>query len=133
MKNLVQTVIDAGNFKTLINVFREAELADTLSNEGPFTVFAPTDQAFAKLKKEKFENLINDKEKLTDVLTYHVILSKIMCKQIITIKYAKTVNGKNLSINSKNGVKVDNANVIKTDIICTNGIIHVIDEVLIPE
>ncbi len=132
MKNLVQTAIDAGNFKTLVKAVQEAGLVDTLSGEGPFTVFAPTDQAFAKLPKGTIESLLNDKEKLTNLLTYHVVPNKVMSNQVANIKKAPTVNGKNLSINTKNGVKVDNANVIKTDIECTNGVIHVIDEVLIP-
>lgn len=133
MKNLVETAIDAGNFKTLIKAIQEAGLVDILSSDGPFTVFAPTDQAFAKLPKGTIESLLNDKEKLTSILTYHVVLNKVMSKQVINIKNAKTVNGKNLSISTKNGVKIDNANVIKTDIECSNGVIHVIDEVLIPK
>lgn len=133
MKNLVETAIDAGNFKTLVKAIQEAGLVDTLSIDGPFTVFAPTDQAFAKLPKGTIESLLNDKEKLTSILTYHVVPDKVMSKQVINIKNAKTVNGKNLSISTKNGVKIDNANVIKTDIECSNGVIHVIDEVLIPK
>jgi len=133
MKNLVQTAIDTGKFKTLVKAIQEAGLVDTLSSDGPYTIFAPTDQAFAKLPKGTIENLLNDKEKLTNILTYHIILNKIMAKQVMKIKNAPSVNGKNLSINIKNGVKIDRANVIKTDIECTNGIIHIIDEVLIPK
>jgi transforming growth factor-beta-induced protein len=132
MKNLLQTVIDAGNFKTLIKAVQEAELVDTLSTGGPFTLFAPNDQAFAKLPKETIENILRDKEKLTNILTYHVVADKIMSKQVINIKKIQTVNGKNININTKNGVKLDKAKVIKTDIKCTNGVIHVIDQVLIP-
>jgi filamentous hemagglutinin family protein len=133
MKNLVQTAIDTGDFKILIRVVQEAGFFDILSKEGPFTVFAPTDKAFAKLPRGTIENLLNDKEKLTNFLTYHVVLNKVMSKQVINIKNAKTVNGKNLCINTKNGVKIDNANLIKKDVECSNGVIHVIDKVLIPK
>ncbi len=133
MKNLVQTAIAEGNFKTLIRVIQETGLVDILSVEGPFTIFAPTDQAFAKLPKGTMEKLLKDKEKLTEILTYHVILDRVMVKQVLTIRKANTVNGKDLSINIKNGVKIDKANIIKTDIECINGILHIIDEVLIPK
>jgi transforming growth factor-beta-induced protein len=133
MKNLVQTAIDAGNFKILVKAIQEAGLIDTLSNDGPFTVFAPNDQAFAKLSKKTVENLFSDKEKLTNILTYHVVLNKVMSKQVINIKNTTTVNGKSLCICTKNGVKIDKANVIITDIKCSNGVIHVIDQVLIPK
>ena len=133
MKNLVQTAMDEGNFKTLIRAVRETGLVDTLSVEGPFTIFAPTDQAFAKLPKGTMEKLLKDKEKLTEILTYHVILDRVMVKQVLKIRKANTVNGKDLSINIKNGVKIDKANIIKTDIECINGILHIIDEVLIPK
>jgi len=133
MKNLVQTAIAEGNFKTLIRVIQETGLVDILSIEGPFTIFAPTDQAFAKLPKGTMEKLLKDKEKLTEILTYHVILDRVMVKQVIKIRKANTINGKDLSINTKNGVKIDKANIIKTDIECINGILHIIDEVLIPK
>lgn len=133
MKNLVQTAIAEGNFKTLIKVIQETGLVDILSVEGPFTIFAPTDQAFAKLPKGTMEKLLKDKEKLTEILTYHVILDRVMVKQVLKIRKANTVNGKDLSINIKNGVKIDKANIIKTDIECINGILHIIDEVLIPK
>lgn len=133
MKNLVQTAIAEGNFKTLIRVIQETGLIDILSIEGPFTIFAPTDQAFAKLPKGTMEKLLKDKEKLTEILTYHVILDRVMVKQVLKIRKANTVNGKDLSINIKNGVKIDKANIIKTDIECINGILHIIDEVLIPK
>jgi len=133
MKNLVQTAIAEGNFKTLIRVIQETGFVDILSIEGPFTIFAPTDQAFAKLPKGTMEKLLKDKEKLTEILTYHVILDRVMVKQVLKIRKANTVNGKDLSINIKNGVKIDKANIIKTDIECINGILHIIDEVLIPK
>jgi len=133
MKNLVETAVEAGNFKTLVRAVQEAGLVDTLSSEGPFTVFAPTDEAFSKLPDGTIENLLNDKEKLTEILTYHVVPNKVMSNQVINIKNAKTVNGKDININTENGVKIDNATVIKPDIECSNGVIHIIDEVLLPD
>jgi len=133
MKNLVETAIEAGNFRILIKAVQEAGLVDTLSNDGPFTIFAPTDEAFAKIKSKTLEDILNDKERLTEILTYHVISNKVMAKQVVKEKTAKTVNGKELHIYSKNGVKIDKASVITTDIECLNGVIHVIDEVLIPD
>ena len=133
MKNIVETAIDAGNFKTLIKAIQEAGLADTLSGEGPFTVFAPTDEAFSKLPPGTIENLINDKEKLTEILTYHVVPDKVMSQSVLNLTKAKTANGKEISIRTKNGVNIDNAKVTQTDIECSNGVIHVIDTVLIPE
>lgn len=133
MKDLVQTFIEAGNFKTLITAVQEAGLVETLQQEGPFTVFAPTDEAFEKLPEGTIETLLNDKEKLTEILTYHVLAHKIMSKDVVNIKNATTANGKKISINSKECVKIDDANVIKKDIECSNGVIHVIDTVLIPK
>ena len=132
MKNLVETAIEAGNFKTLVKAVQEAGLVDTLSKEGPFTVFAPTDEAFSKLPSGTLEKLLQDKEKLTEILTYHVVADKVMSNQVGQLKNAKTVNGKDISIETTELVKIDNAHVIKTDIECSNGVIHVIDEVLIP-
>ena len=133
MKNLIETAIEAGNFKTLVKAVQEADLVDTLSSEGPFTVFAPTDDAFAKLPEGTIESLLKDKEKLTNILTYHVVPDKVMSDDVIKIKNAKTVNGKELTIDSDNVVKIDDATVIKTDIECSNGVIHIIDSVLLPE
>jgi len=132
MKNLVQTAIDIGYLKILVKVLREAGLVDILSDKGPFTIFAPTDKAFAKLPIDTLENIINDKEKLTEILTYHIISKKVMVNQVFILKKTNTVNGKDLSINAKKRFRVDNAKIIKKDIQCTNGIIHIIDEVLIP-
>jgi len=133
MKNLVETAIEAGNFKTLVKAVQEADLVETLQGDGPFTVFAPTDEAFAKLPAETLENIINDKEKLTEILTYHVVPDKVMSDKVVNLSNAPTANGKQLTINVSGGVKVDNANVVKTDIECSNGVIHVIDSVLIPK
>lgn len=132
MKNIVETAIEAGNFKILVTAVQEADLVDTLSGRGPFTVFAPTDQAFAKLPKGTIENLLKNKEKLTEILTYHVVQQKVMAQSVMKIKSAKTANGYDVKIDTSHGVKVNNANVIKTDIECSNGVIHVIDTVLVP-
>lgn len=132
MKNVVDTAIEAGNFKTLVKAVQEAGLVDILNGSGPFTVFAPTDDAFSKIPSETLQKILQDKEKLTSILTYHVIPSKVLADQVTTLKNVKTVNGKEISIDTEDGVKVDNANVIKTDIECSNGVIHVIDTVLLP-
>lgn len=132
MKNLIETVTEAGNFKTLIKAVQEAGLIDVLSSEGPYTIFAPNDEAFSKLPNGTLENILQDKEKLTNLLTYHVVPNKVMANDVINLKNTGTVLGKKLSIDTKNGVKIGKAKVIKTDIECTNGVIHVIDEVLIP-
>ncbi|NIM89772.1 MAG: fasciclin domain-containing protein [Candidatus Aminicenantes bacterium] len=133
-KNIVETAVAAGSFKTLVKAVQAADLVETLSGEGPFTVFAPTDDAFAKIPAETLEALVNDKEKLTAVLTYHVVPGKVMASDVVKMKSAKTVNGNALTISVNEGtVKVDNAKVIKTDIVCSNGIIHVIDTVVLPQ
>jgi uncharacterized surface protein with fasciclin (FAS1) repeats len=133
MKNLVETSIDVGNLKILIKVVQEADLVDTLSGDGPFTIFAPTDEAFSKLPSETLKNLLNDKEKLTELLTYHVISNKVMLNDVLNINNAKTVNGKEIKIDISDGIKIDKACLIKPDIECSNGVIHLIDEVLIPK
>ena len=133
-KNIVETAVAAGSFKTLVKAVKAADLVETLSGEGPFTVFAPTDDAFAKIPAETLEALVNNKEKLTAVLTYHVVTAKVMASDVVKMKSAKTVNGSELTISVNEGtVKVDNAKVIKTDIVCSNGIIHVIDTVVLPQ
>ncbi|MBD3382715.1 MAG: fasciclin domain-containing protein, partial [candidate division Zixibacteria bacterium] len=102
--------------------------------EGPFTVFAPTDEAFAKLPKGAIEALLNDKEKLAAVLTYHVVPGKVMASDVVKVDKAQTLNGQDLKVKvDKEMVMVDNANVVATDILCSNGVIHVIDEVILPE
>lgn len=133
MKNLLETAIEAGNFKTLVKAVQEAGLADILSRDGPFTIFAPTDEAFSKLPKKTLEYILKDKEKLTNILTYHVIPNKFMANDVLGLKNADTINGKQLFINTTEGVKINKARLIKTDIECTNGVIHIIDEVLIPK
>lgn len=132
-KNIVETAVAAENFKTLVQAVQAAELVDTLKGKGPFTVFAPTDAAFAKVPKEKLEALLKDKKALTAVLTYHVVSGKVMAADIKGDMQAETVQGKKLNIVVKDGkVKINGANVVKTDIVCGNGVIHVIDAVLLP-
>jgi len=132
MKNIVETAIAAGSFKTLVAAVQAAGLVETLSSKGPFTVFAPTDEAFAKLPKGTVESLLKDKAKLTSILTYHVVSGKVMSKDVMNLKKAKTVQGQDIMIDTKSGVKVNNANVVKTDIETSNGVIHVINTVILP-
>lgn len=134
-KDIVDTAVAAGQFKTLAAALTAADLIDTLKGEGPFTVFAPTDEAFAKLPAGTVESLLKpeNKEKLIAVLTYHVVPGKVMAADVVKLTEAKTVNGKHAKIMVKEGkVKVDAANVVKTDILASNGVIHVIDAVILP-
>ncbi|MEO8006774.1 MAG: fasciclin domain-containing protein, partial [Betaproteobacteria bacterium] len=125
--DIVDTAISAGQFKTLVKAVQEAGLVDTLKGKGPFTVFAPTDEAFAKLPPESLDALLKDKKKLAAVLTYHVVPGKVMAAQVKP-GMVKTVEGQSLTITTANGdVMVDNAKVIKTDIVASNGVIHVLD------
>jgi len=133
MKNIIETAAEAGTFKILLKAAQEAGLVDTLSGDGPFTVFAPTDEAFSKLPEGTIEDLLKNKEKLTEILTYHVIPEKVMADDVVTLSKATTANGKDISIDAKDAVFIDDAQVIQTDIDCTNGVIHVIDTVLIPD
>jgi len=130
--DIVDTAIAAGQFKTLAKALTEAGLIDTLKGPGPFTVFAPTDAAFAKIPADQLNALLADKAKLTKVLTYHVVPGKVMAKDVKP-GMVKTVEGQPLTIEvSSAGVKVDDAKVVKTDIVATNGVIHVIDTVVLP-
>lgn len=132
-KDIVDTAVSAGSFNTLATALQAGDLVETLKGSGPFTVFAPTDEAFAKLPEGTLEALLKDKDKLRAILTYHVVPGKVMAAQVVTIDEAKTVNGKKIKVSKKdNGVQVDKANVVKTDIVASNGVIHVIDTVLIP-
>ena len=133
MNTIVQTAIEAGNFKTLVAAVTAAGLVDTLNGVGPFTVFAPSDDAFAKLPAGTVEELLKDKDGLTKILTYHVVPGKVMAKDVATMKSAKTVQGEDVAIDATNGVMVNNAKVTKADIECSNGVIHVIDTVLMPK
>jgi uncharacterized surface protein with fasciclin (FAS1) repeats len=134
-KDIVDTAIAAGDFKTLATALQAAGLVDILKGSGPFTVFAPTDEAFAKLPPGTVENLLKPEnhDKLVAVLTYHVVPGKVMARDVVKLHEAKTVNGEKVKIMTEGGkVMVDDANVIKTDIDCTNGVIHVIDSVILP-
>lgn len=131
-KDIVDTAVAAGSFKTLAAALTAAGLVDTLKGKGPFTVFAPTDEAFAKVPKADLDALLKDKAKLTAVLTYHVVAGKVMAADVKAGK-VKTVQGSELTVTTEGGVKVDNANVVKTDIVADNGVIHVIDSVVIPK
>ena len=131
-KDIVDTAVAAGNFKTLATALQAAGLVDTLKGKGPFTVFAPTDAAFAKVPKDQLDALLKDKAKLTAVLTYHVVPGKVMAKDVKAGK-VKTVQGSELTITTAGGVKVDDAHVVTTDIVADNGVIHVIDSVLMPK
>jgi uncharacterized surface protein with fasciclin (FAS1) repeats len=131
-KDIVDTAVAAGQFKTLATALQAAGLVDTLKGKGPFTVFAPTDEAFAKVPKADLDALLKDKAKLTAVLTYHVVPGKVMAKDVKAGK-VKTVQGSELTVGTMGGVTVDNAKVIKTDIGATNGVIHVIDTVVLPK
>jgi uncharacterized surface protein with fasciclin (FAS1) repeats len=122
----------AAGFETLSAAIAAAGLEETLTADGPFTVFAPTDEAFAKLPEGTVESLLNDKEALTQVLLYHVVSGEVMASDVVKIDKAKMLNGQFVKIDTKDGVKVNDARVIKTDIKAQNGVIHVIDTVLIP-
>jgi uncharacterized surface protein with fasciclin (FAS1) repeats len=131
-KDIVDTAVAAGSFKTLAKALAAAGLVETLKGPGPFTVFAPTDEAFAKLPAGTLDALLKDKERLTKVLTYHVVPGRVMAADVVKLKEAKTVQGQSIKVDTSNGVKVDNANVVKTDIVTSNGVIHVIDSVILP-
>jgi uncharacterized surface protein with fasciclin (FAS1) repeats len=133
-KNIVETAVAAGSFNTLVTAVKEAGLVETLSGPGPFTVFAPTDDAFKKLPAGTISALLQDKEKLTAILTYHVVAGKVMAADVVNLTSAKTVNGQSITIKVSDGtVMVDGAQVVKTDIVCSNGVIHVIDAVILPK
>jgi transforming growth factor-beta-induced protein len=134
-QDIVDTAVSAGSFNTLVAAVKAAGLVDTLKGPGPFTVFAPTDEAFAKLPAGTVEDLLKpeNKAKLAAILTYHVVPGKVMAKDVVKLHSAKTVNGQELTVKTEMGsVTVDNAKVVKTDILCTNGVIHVIDTVILP-
>lgn len=139
-KDIVDTAVAAGSFKTLAKAVMAAGLVDTLKGKGPFTVFAPTDDAFAKLEKSHpgtLQTLLKpeNKEKLVAILTYHVVPGSVFAEDVVKLKNGtrvKTVGGKSITVGNKHGVRINKANVVKTDIRCSNGVIHVIDAVLIP-
>jgi uncharacterized surface protein with fasciclin (FAS1) repeats len=132
-KDIVDTAVDAGSFKTLATALQAADLVSTLKGEGPFTVFAPTDAAFAKIPKADLNALLKDKAALTKVLTYHVVSGRVMAVDVVKLTQATTVQGSPIKIDVVDGkVKVNNANVSATDIAASNGVIHVIDTVIMP-
>jgi transforming growth factor-beta-induced protein len=133
--DIVETAAAAGSFKTLVAALKAADLVDTLKGPGPFTVFAPTDEAFAKLPPGTLDMLLKpeNKAKLQSILTYHVVAGRVGSDQVVHLTSAKTVQGEDLKISQNAGtVMVDGAKVVKADIACTNGVIHVIDAVLMP-
>ena len=135
-KDIVDTAVKAGSFNTLVAAVKAAGLVDTLKGKGPFTVFAPTDAAFEKLPKGTVENLLKpeNKAKLAAILTYHVVPGKVMSKDIAGKKLeAKTVQGQKVAVDATSGVKIDNAKVTQADIATSNGVIHVIDTVILPK
>lgn len=130
--DIVDTAVSAGSFKTLVTAVQAAGLVDTLKGPGPFTVFAPTDDAFAKIPKATLDALLKDKAALTKVLTYHVVPGRVMAKDVKP-GMVKTVQGGMITVSTTGGVKVDGSNVVKTDIAADNGVIHVIDTVIMPK
>ncbi len=133
-KDIVDTAIAAGSFNTLVTAVKAAGLLDTLKGEGPFTVFAPTDDAFAKLPEGTVEGLLKDPAKLRAILNYHVVAGKVMAADVVNLESATTVQGQDISVKTSGAsVMINDANVVKTDIMCSNGVIHVIDTVILPK
>ena len=132
MKNIVETAVAANQFKTLVAAVQAAGLGETLQGTGPFTVFAPTDDAFAKLPAGTVESLLKDLPKLKSILTYHVVAGKVLAKDVAGVKSAKTVQGGDLRVSADHGVTINNAKVTMADVEASNGVIHVIDTVLLP-
>ncbi len=137
MADIVDIAISAGNFKTLVAAVQAAGLVETLKSPGPFTVFAPTDEAFEKLPKGAVENLLKDIPKLKSILTYHVVAGKVTSADVAKLKTAKTVEGEEVNIDSSmwhghRMPKINGAKIVKADIMADNGVIHVIDKVLVP-
>jgi uncharacterized surface protein with fasciclin (FAS1) repeats len=133
MPTIVDIAVQAGSFKTLVQAVQAAGLVETLSGEGPFTVFAPTDEAFAQIPQETLQAVLADKEKLTAILTYHVVPGRLMAADVVRSTQLQTVQGQSITVSTEGGVRVDDANVIQTDIEADNGVIHVIDKVIMPK
>ena len=138
MADIVDTAVAAGSFKTLVTAVKAAGLVDTLKSKGPFTVFAPNDDAFAKLPEGTVEGLLKDIPKLKAVLTYHVVSGKVMAADVVKLKTAKTIQGQEVKIDASKwhlhkNPKINDANVLKADVMADNGVIHVIDKVLLPK
>ena len=138
MADIVDTAVAAGSFKTLVTAVKAAGLVDTLKSKGPFTVFAPNDDAFAKLPEGTVEGLLKEIPKLKAILTYHVVSGKVMATDVVKLKTAKTVQGQEVKIDASKwhlhkNPKINDANVLKADVMTDNGVIHVIDKVLLPK
>jgi uncharacterized surface protein with fasciclin (FAS1) repeats len=133
MPTIVDVAVQAGKFNTLVQAVQAAGLVETLSGEGPFTVFAPTDEAFAQIPQETLQAVLADKEKLTAILTYHVVPGKLMAADVVRSTQLQTLQGQSITVSTEGGVRVDDANVIQTDIEADNGVIHVIDKVIMPK
>ncbi|MBW4666107.1 MAG: fasciclin domain-containing protein [Cyanomargarita calcarea GSE-NOS-MK-12-04C] len=132
MADIIDTAVKAGSFGTLVAAIKAANLVDTLKGAGPFTVFAPTDEAFAKLPAGTVDALLKDIPKLTKILTYHVVSGKVMASDVVKLKSATTVQGSDVKIDASNGVKINDSTVATPDVAADNGVIHVIDTVLMP-
>jgi len=133
MDNIIETAIKAGNFNTLVTAIKEAQLVETLSEPGPFTVFAPTDEAFANLPTGTAEGLLKDIPKLKSILTYHVLEGKMLSEDLANLTSAKTIQGQDIDIDTKDGVKINKAKVTNPNILASNGVIHIIDTVILPK
>lgn len=133
MPTIVDIAVQAGSFNTLVQAVQAAGLVETLSGEGPFTVFAPTDEAFAQIPQDTLQAVLANKEQLTAILTYHVVPGKLMAADVVRSNQLQTVQGQSITVSTDGGVKVDDANVVQTDIEADNGVIHVIDKVIMPK
>ena len=130
--NIVETAITAGSFSTLVTAVEAADLAATLSTGGPYTVFAPTDEAFAALPAGTLDQLLQNPDQLREILLYHVVSGEVLAADVISLTSATTLEGTTVAIDATNGVKINDANVIQADVLASNGVIHVIDKVLLP-
>lgn len=133
MPTIVDIAVQAGSFNTLVQAVQAAGLVETLSGQGPFTVFAPTDEAFAQIPQDTLQAVLANKEQLTAILTYHVVPGKLMAADVARSSQLQTVQGQSITVSTDGGVKVDDANVVQTDIEADNGVIHVIDKVIMPK
>ncbi len=132
-QTIVDVAVSNGSFNTLVTALKAAGLVETLAGEGPFTVFAPTDEAFAKLPEGALDSLLADNEKLTAVLTYHVVSGKVMAADVVSLDSATTLEGSDIAIDASEGVRINDATVVSADVEASNGVIHVIDTVLLPQ
>ena len=130
---IVDVAVDAGSFSTLVTALKAADLVDTLTHDGPFTVFAPTDEAFAALPEGALQNLLDNPDQLAQVLTLHVVSGSVKAAEVVDLDKVATVQGAELAVNTTDGVSVGGANVIQTDVVASNGVIHVIDRVILPQ